>query len=150
MLPTCFLDDLLSSAKGLLPLSARVPALLLSADGTTLRSCEELQFTTWRDPLAFFMCDLGMCGFSVNSTYLPGLYWDADEKRAQVESADADAYRICALVSSVNSLPVALVLMLCVLLISSLLLTILNTVPPLLTMLWHVASFNHADADPAE
>jgi hypothetical protein len=41
MLPTCLLDDFLAAGKALLPVTASVPPLLLSADGKTLRSCEE-------------------------------------------------------------------------------------------------------------
>ena len=50
----------------------------------------------------------------------------------------------CALVSAVNSLPALLAVALAVVLLSSVLLTLLNLVPPLVTMLWHVVSFNHA------
>lgn len=147
MLPTCLLDDFLLAAKGILPATAAVPPLLLSADGRSLRSCAELQFTSWRDPIAFGMCELGMCGVTVNSTYLPGFYWDATQKQAQVDSADVGAYRLCALVTSAESMPVFLLISLAILFLSSVVLTVLNVVPPLLTMVWHVVSFNHAPAE---
>ena len=130
-----------------LPVTAAVPPLLLSADGKTLRPCSELQFTSWRDPIALGMCELGMCGVKVNSTYLPGFYWDATQKQAQVDSADANAYRLCALVTSAESVPVFLLISLVILLLSSVVLTVLSVVPPLLTMVWHVVSFNHAPAE---
>ena len=147
MLPTCLLDDFLLAAKGILPATAAVPPLLLSADGRSLRSCAELQFTSWRDPIAFGMCELGMCGVTVNSTYLPGFYWDATQKQAQVDSADVGAYRLCALVTSAESMPVFLLISLAILFLSSVVLTVLSVVPPLLTMVWHVVSFNHAPAE---
>jgi hypothetical protein len=146
MVPTCLLDDLLVSYKSLFPVSASIPPAMMSADNKTLRSCEELQFTTWRDPLAFALCELGMCGFSVNATFLPGLYWDATAKQAQVNSPDVTAYRLCALISAVNSLPVLLIVSLGLVFLSSVVLTVLNTIPPLLTMAWHVVGFNHAGA----
>ena len=141
MLPTCLLDDLLAAVGGILPVSAALPPLLLAANGTTLRSCEELQFGSWRDPIAFLLCDLGLCNAS---GAVPGLYWDPALRRAQLESKDAAAYRVCAAVSAVNSLPAALVLMLGVVLLSSLVMFVLSAIPPLLTMVWHVVSFNHA------
>jgi hypothetical protein len=147
MLPTCLLDDLLAAVGGVLPVSAVLPPLLLAANGTTLRSCEELQFGSWRDPIAFLLCDLGLCNAS---GAVPGLYWDPALRRAQLESKDAAAYRVCAAVSAVNSLPAALVLMLGVVLLSSLVMFVLSTIPPLLTMVWHVVSFNHGSAPAPE
>jgi hypothetical protein len=147
MLPTCLMEDLLVAIRTVLPVSAALPPLLLASNGTTLRSCEELQFSSWRDPIAFMLCDLGMCNAS---NVVPGLYWDAAARQQQVDSPDADAYRMCAWVSAVNSLPVALVLILSVVLLSSILMSLLSVAPPMFTMLWHVVSFNHGSAPPPE
>ena len=67
MLPPCLLDDVLVFATSVLPSTVALPASLLacpvppnaSVSPTCLRSCSALNFTTWADPLAFAMCDVG-------------------------------------------------------------------------------------------
>jgi hypothetical protein len=58
LLPTCLLADVIATVEAVLPRRLLFPAnLVCDANQTCLRSCTELNFQTWADPLAFAVCD---------------------------------------------------------------------------------------------
>lgn len=74
MLPPCLLDDVLVFATSVLPSTVALPATLLACpvsenatvSPSCLRSCSALNFTTWADPLAFALCDVGSPAWCVS------------------------------------------------------------------------------------
>jgi hypothetical protein len=90
MVPTCLLSDVLSFVERNVPAIARFPDEVLCnrsinatnltnatflPDSTCLRACDDLNFTTWFDPIAFLICDLDVitCEYYANAWYQPVL-----------------------------------------------------------------------------
>ena len=138
MVPTCLLGDIISAVGQVVPEAILFPKDLLChpseagmvRNQTCLRSCEEIGFSTWIDPLAFAVCDtdprtcsylhsLGDTGLDV----IDNMGW-ADARAAmlrfaRVVSEDGSrlaAHRLCTWVSFVTVTPVlALVVLVAVL-----------------------------------
>jgi hypothetical protein len=65
MVPTCLLSDLIATLELLVPARLVFPEDLTTCGDGCLRSCADLNFTGWADPLAFALCDTdpGACRF---------------------------------------------------------------------------------------
>ncbi len=58
LVPACLLSDVIAAVEGLLPRQILFPQnLVCDQNQTCLRSCAELDFVAWADPLAFAVCD---------------------------------------------------------------------------------------------
>ena len=58
LLPTCLLSDIIATVETFLPRRILFPSnLVCDQNQTCLRSCTELDFEAWADPLAFAVCD---------------------------------------------------------------------------------------------
>jgi hypothetical protein len=129
------------------PPQTRVPRLLSEGfNGTSLRSCSDLQFTSWEDPLVFALCDLGFCDEMDDAHYLGIARFDFAQKRGACQSPDADAYRLCATVSAAKAVPAIIVLSTALALASSAILAILTLIAPSMSLAWQVSVYNHAEA----
>ena len=131
MLPPCLLEDVIWTIQRVLPASLELPADLVcnqSLAGTNattcLKSCAELNYTTWADPLAFTACDasldwcLALAGIQGNLTgwgtldawlaQLSSPMRDSLLRKAAVvaRGGDLGGQRFCTLVTWVNVLPV--------------------------------------------
>jgi hypothetical protein len=148
MLPTCLLDDFIESIRSYVPAETRIPRLLLPRNDTALlRSCSELHFTSWEDPLVFAACDLGFCRYADN-VYYPGFArLEYATMTWMINSPDADAYRLCATVSAARAVPIVMAMSVGVALVSSALLASLALIAPSLTLAWQVSVYNHANED---
>jgi hypothetical protein len=142
MIPTCLLDDALAALKSLFPVKAFLPKLLVG-QGKTLKSCSALNFTTWEDPLAFAVCDLGFCDSLSNVNVLGVSKWRFDDMRGHAASADADAYRVCASVTATYSVVPAFIINFFLAAAVALSLSALALVGPCLTVLWQIVMYNH-------
>jgi len=149
MLPTCLLDDLIDAIRGYIPVEAAVPRLLIPVNSSDipLRSCSELHFTGWEDPLVFALCDMGFCDGLDDANYLGIARLDFAQKREMCQSADADAYRLCSTVSAARAVPVIMALSVALALASSAILTLFTLVAPSLSLAWQVSVYNHAKGD---
>lgn len=145
MIPTCLLDDTIASLKSLLPVKASLPRLLVM-DGQDLRSCSELNFTTWEDPLAFVWCDLGFCESLADTTVFWELSrWNFAQMHAAATGVDADAHRVCASVTAAYAVPVLLVATAALTVCAAAALSLLSMLGPVLGLLWQVVLFDHYD-----
>ena len=143
MVPTCLLDDVIAALKGLFPVRAVLPPLLVVGP-RELRSCSELNFTSWEDPLAFAACDLGFCDGLDDTKFLGVSRWDFRQMRERAYSPDADAYRVCASVTSTYTIPVVLAAGFVVAVAAALALSAIALAGPCVNILWQVVLYNHA------
>jgi hypothetical protein len=148
MLPTCLLDDFIDAIRDYGPPKASVPRLLLSGNVSTppLRSCSELHFEGWEDPLVFALCDMGFCDDMDDANYLGIARLDFAQKRNMSQSEDAAAYRVCATVSAAKAVPVVMGLSVALALASSAVLTLFTLIAPSLSLIWQVSIYNHEGA----
>ena len=147
MIPTCLFDDVLGAIKSWLPSETRIPAMLTVGNSTNLRSCADLKFTSWEDPIAFMVCDMGFCDNLKDTSFIGGTQWKFGEKKLMAESTDADAYRLCTTVSAVYVVPAVLAMSIGVALASSITLAALNLLAPFVGLVWQVSVFNHGVGD---
>jgi len=87
MVPPCLMGDIISTMEGLVPRAIVFPQNLLCAgqsplNQTCLRSCTEINFTSWVDPLAFAICDTDprTCAYlqgllPLNEPFTDTLFW---------------------------------------------------------------------------
>jgi hypothetical protein len=143
MVPTCMLDAVLDAVKGLVPVSAEIPALLLAKDGASVRSCAGIGLDGWQDPLLFALCDAGVCDGWSNVSSVAGVVMDVGSKRAMQASADAGAYRVCSIVMAVNTASAAGIGLVCVAAASAAAWVLVSMCAPLASLLWHVAVYDH-------
>jgi len=143
MVPTCLLDDVIAALKGLFPVRAVLPPLLVVGP-RELRSCSELNFTSWEDPLAFAACDLGFCDGLDDTKFLGVSRWDFRQMRERAYSPDADAYRVCASVTSTYTIPVVLAAGFVVAVAAALALSAIALAGPCVNILWQVVLYNHS------
>ena len=149
LLPTCLLSDVIATVEALLPRQILFPdKLVCDANQTCLRSCTELDFVAWVDPLAFAVCDTDQETCLYLQTISPtgiGLF---DEhvgeplKRGMARfltiigrGDDLAGYRLCTWVSFITVVPV-LALVGSVFLIGGVLLAAgMDLLPPLIGLL---------------
>ncbi len=145
MIPTCFIDSFIASASAALPLNISLPALLLDcAPAPCLRSCSELGFATWADPLVFFACSLGL------GPLLQDYIADVAVKQAMAASPDVAAYAVCAVVSSASSVPFLMLAGSLLTALWALVTLFLDLIPASAALLWHVVAYSHAREGEAE
>jgi hypothetical protein len=146
MLPTCLFDDVLDTAKSWIPPTAVVPPMLLVNNKTSLRSCLDLQFTSWEDSLVFTYCDMGFCDGQKDFNLWGVVRLDFAQKQSQIESPDADAYRVCSAVSVANSIPAFIGFTIGLALVASVAMAGFSLVGPFVFLLWQVVCYNHRAA----
>ena len=120
LLPTCLLSDIIATVEAVLPRKLLFPATLVcNQNQTCLRSCTELTFENWADPLAFAVCDtdLPTCRYLQNVTGTgigvldDNLLTPLQQAMARFEpliasGADLDGHRLCTWVSFITAVPV--------------------------------------------
>jgi hypothetical protein len=146
MVPTCLLDDLIAALKSLFPKRVSLPALLVTGKDS-LRTCAELNFTSWEDPLAFAACDLGFCGGMGDVKFLGVTNWRFGMMQEMAYGKDADAYRVCASVTATYSIPIVMALTFVVAVAAALVLSLVSLISPCVGIFWQVVMFNHAEKD---
>ena len=145
MVPPCLVDDLIAALRQIAPESASFPPLLVCRDAPDcLVPCSQLGFEGWQDPLLFVVADLGLDAWVGNLSVAQQVAPKLTTMAARARSPDAPAYRICAGVTAVSALPVIFALGGAVYLLGGLLLFFLSLGPPLVSMVWHVLSYNHS------
>jgi hypothetical protein len=145
LVPTCIIDDIIGFIKEWLPFQMGLPKLLIvnnNNNSARLRPCTDLSFTSWEDPLAFALCDMGFCD-ELNDTTWMGTRWDFSKKLSMIRSQDASAYRVCSTVAAVNVLPVAMAAVTGVALLSCAVIALSSLIGPLLGLAWQVSVYNH-------
>jgi hypothetical protein len=120
LLPTCLLSDVISVAEAVLPSKILFPEeLVCNANQTCLKSCTELGFDGWLDPLAFAVCDTddALCTYlqswdSTGVPFLDELVWTpltqgmaAFQARTRAKGLNLDGFRVCTWVSFVSVTP---------------------------------------------
>lgn len=151
LIPTCLVDDVLRAVTRALPRNLTVPQLLrCPGRDDCLRSCAGLGFSSSDAPVIYLACEAGLCPALRASGWLPT--WDAAlaEKDAMAASPDADAYRVCALVTMVSALPLLFLVAAVAVIVPSACISLLQLVAPATTLAWQVLSFNHARAQRVE
>jgi hypothetical protein len=149
MVPTCLLGDIIATMQGLIPEKIVFPDNLLYHDPKTdkdcLKSCEELGFISWIDPLAFAVCDtdprtchylnsLGDTGVDI----IDSIAWTPARTAMQrfVKVVDSESglagYRLCTWVSFVTATPVLALLLLAVVLTNAVLASLLDLIPSII------------------
>jgi hypothetical protein len=120
LLPTCLLSDVISIVETVLPSKILFPAeLVCDANQTCLRSCAELGFDGWLDPLAFALCDTddALCTYiqrwdSTGVPFLDDLIlipltqgMARFQGRIAFKTLSLDGFRLCTWVSFVSVTP---------------------------------------------
>jgi hypothetical protein len=144
MVPTCLLADVIATMEMLVPERLEFPPELVCANQTCLRSCGELNFTGWVDPLAFAVCDTDprTCGFLRETMAAAGEGWDFLGWTAMVDALGRfekvvlsgralAAHRLCTWVSFVTATPALAVAGGATVLASAALMAVLDLVPSL-------------------
>jgi hypothetical protein len=115
LVPTCLLSDVIAAVGYLAPAELRLPAALLEPGG--LVPCERLNFTSWRDTLAFVLCDTDrpVCEAAMDLRTgwraLDQLWAPLQDSIARLgpvldaDGYDPHAHRVCAWVSFIWLLP---------------------------------------------
>jgi hypothetical protein len=144
LLPTCLLSDVITTVERLVPARLLFPErLVCDRNQTCLRSCTELDFLDWSDPLAFAVCstDDAAC------TYFQGwsslgiqplddlLLAPLQRSMARFQSIlrkgeDIGAYQLCTWVSFITVVPVLALLGSALLLVGVLTVAIMDLLPP--------------------
>ena len=146
MIPPCLLSDVIENVKILLPVSIELPAQLLCdpalpLNQTCLRSCTDLSFVTWFDPLAFALCDVDMisCGYISTiqtswSIFVP-IIQSFEKYRKLLTNATLDpaAYRICTWVTFIMVIPMLTFMVSVILVVIALAISVLNLIPMMAT-----------------
>ena len=145
LLPTCLLSDVIATVEALVPRQVLFPQrLVCDQNQTCLRSCTELDFADWADPLAFAVCDTddGLCSYlrDLGPTGIQPLD-DLILRPAQLAMArfqlvvqrneDLAAYRLCTWVSFITVVPILALLGSFLLVLGVLIVAAMDLLPPL-------------------
>lgn len=145
LIPTCLFDDTIAAFKSLFPAKATLPSLLRS-DTKTLKSCSELGFTSWEDPLAFAWCDLGFCvNLTDTSIFWEISHWRFQTMHVRATGPDADAYRVCASVTSTYTVPVLLALTSVFTVGAAVVISSLGVLGPTISLIWQIVLLDHSN-----
>ena len=165
MVPPCLVDSVLDAFTSLLPASIHIPPeLTCSTPGesgclancvtgpvngtvttTCLKSCSTLGFTSWQDPLAFVAAEIGVAEQLASNQWLQTFAKGLRDKQAVVALPDHTAHSICAGVTAVLALPAIMVLVALIAVVCSILSFIAGLGPPMVSLLWSVLRFDHAN-----
>jgi hypothetical protein len=157
MIPPCLLGDVIATMEALVPRAIIFPRNLLCStpsyqngtivNQTCLRSCAEINFTTWVDPLAFAICDTDprTCGYMkglslFNEPFTDTLLWkpfvDSLEKFHRVVlTEDLAGHRLCTWVSFITVIPLMAAAIGVLVLAAALTTATLDLLPALVTFL---------------
>lgn len=170
LVPTCLIQDIIVAANAILPSQIWLPKKLLchpeqynqTFNQTCLRPCDELNFTTWADPVAFTLCNvdaefcLMLTNMSTGSTqadeiispFLAPLKSTILEKYAIVKTGeDMDAYKTCAWVTGVLSLPFFAITLAIIMFATSALVAAVQIIPVLVSLLAQAAAYQSVRHD---
>jgi hypothetical protein len=144
MVPTCLLEDVIATIGMLVPERLEFPPELVCANQTCLRSCGELNFTGWVDPLAFAVCDTDprACAFLREAMAGAGKGWDflgwtammdalGHFEKVVLSGRALAAHRLCTWVSFVTATPALAVAGGATVLAGAALMAVLDLVPSL-------------------
>jgi hypothetical protein len=155
LIPACLLSDIIIAVESLVPPQILFPSNLL-CDGqnqTCLKSCTELRFINWVDPLAFAICDTddATCTYfySLGKTGIApvdDLLWDPARESMRafqqvIRSGDVAGHRLCTWVSFVTVVPLLALLASATVLAAALVVTILDLLPTLVTLVCQALVF---------
>jgi hypothetical protein len=158
LIPTCLLADVIAAVESVLPRQILFPPdLVCDANQTCLRSCTELDFVAWADPLAFAVCDtdLHVCGYLQT---LPGtgiailddqLWTPAREAMDRFSNIiqrgdDLAGHRLCTWVSFITSVPVIALIGSFALVGGALVAAVMDMLPPMISLVCQAAVFYEA------
>ena len=141
MIPTCLLDDVIWTVKRVLPSSLFLPARLVKPSGA-FESCASLNFTTWEDPLAFIICDLGFCANSQDISILGVSQWKFRQMHLASTGDHADAHRLCSTVTFTYAVPVIFAGFLALGLLTAAIISVLQLLPPSIDLVWKAIMVN--------
>jgi len=158
LLPTCLLSDVIATVESFLPRRILFPDDLVCDDKQTcLRSCTELQFEGWADPLAFAICDTdvatckhlqGMRGFGIQvvdeNLWAPMQQAIARSLLVITSGRNLAGHRLCTWVSFITAVPVLALLGSAVLLISAVFIAVVDMLPPLIALVCQTYVFYEA------
>lgn len=157
MLPTCLLDDIIHLIEDLLPLHINFPPKLFCNGRVTnvtldtpmcLRSCSELGFTSWFDPLTYMVCsyDGPLCLTLVKKTNISMLVPISDSLYKWYQNNDPDyvsSYNFCTFVEWIQVVPFLLLLLVVVIFVSTVFYFLLSLIPAFVVLVGQIISFNH-------
>ena len=150
MVPTCLLSDTIATLERLVPSAIVFPEDLQCDSGkgnqTCLRSCEELNFTGWEDPLAFAVCDTDLRTCRYMHGLFPqgtGIAWvdtlilaplqlsmrKFEQVVARGTVSGLAGHRLCTWVSFVTATPVLALFGVVVVLASAVCMAVLDLIP---------------------
>ena len=157
MLPPCLIADIVATMESLVPPAILFPPELLCdpaaqqgypLNQTCLRSCAELQFRTWADPLGFAICDTDprTCEYlqswgPTGEGYFDALVWDPlraamNQSQAVVLSQRSlAAHRVCTWVTFIWVVPILAVLVGILVVASAVLAALFDLLPSLVMFL---------------
>jgi hypothetical protein len=155
LIPTCLLADIIAAVESIVPAQILFPKRLLcdGANQTCLRSCTELAFESWADPVAFAICDTddGLCtalqdlGPSGIGPLDELLWGPAREAMARfqpvVRAGDVAGHRLCTWVTFVTAVPVIALLVTAALVLTAAVTVVLELVPVMLALLCQAGAF---------
>jgi len=142
LIPPCLLSDVIESVKTFFPVSIELPAQLLCdptlpLNQTCLKSCADLSFITWFDPLAFAICDIDMVTCRYISSIKPSWSildspiqsFDKYQQLLSISTLDPSAHRVCAWVTFIMVIPLIAGVISAVLIVIALSISVLNLIP---------------------
>ena len=156
MLPPCLLADIIATLEVLVPSAIKFPPELMCDAGRTygplnqtcLRSCSELGFNSWADPLAFAICDTDVrtCTFLQDlgpsgEGYFDSLIWNrlraamAEAQKIISTRPDLAAWRMCTWVTFIWAVPALALLVGVTVIASAVLAFVFDLLPALVTFL---------------
>ena len=162
MLPTCLLQDVIATTQELLPPTMDIPILLRcnETNSTCLKSCEELGFTSWGDPLAFLICDIhsGWCESISNASLVSQenqSIWQQAVSSVSLNTAKMQAirskyqgqlgaFRICMVVMWITTLPALCLLLAIVVVAGAISISIIAVIPAFFSLIAQTIAFHKA------
>lgn len=156
LLPTCLLSDVIATVEAFLPARILFPSnLVCDGNQTCLRSCTELGFEGWADPLAFAVCDTdpATCRYLSDFPSSTGVAlldeqirdpWQQAVRRslAVIDGGEPlEGHRLCTWVSFITVVPVVFLAMSVFLIIGVLVTVVMDLLPPLIALVCQSAVF---------
>jgi len=158
LLPTCLLSDVIATVEAVLPRRILFPANLVcdtNQNSSCLRSCTELAFTGWADPLAFAVCDTDPATCRYLRDFLPSTGvalldeqirepWQQAVRRslALIDAGEAlDGHRLCTWVSFITVVPVLFLITSVFVILAVLINAVMDLLPPLIALVCQSAVF---------
>ena len=155
LLPTCLLSDIIATVEAVLPRKILFPSnLVCDANQTCLRSCTELGFEGWADPLAFAVCDtdpatcrylqdLPRTGIALFDEQIRTPWQQAVQRSLGVIAGGVglDGHRLCTWVSFITAVPVLFLIASAFVIFGVLVAVVMDLLPPLIGLVCQSAVF---------